>query len=311
MRFALIAVLMLSLASVSTAATSGVVGATPRPRPGEDFDHFVATRFRAKVGPRSTGRDGKVLFVSMGVHGPAGPRSYSIQTNLHSYHFEQTDGMCERAMLPAYPVKPWTTMTFADVDYPRTRETGLRINEAGFPRVAGLVDGIDDLWIMGAAGSDLDLTNQEISVWVFRGDTFTDDLDDWGFGCRADGRLQPGTRYIRWYVVVTTPKGTFGATYAFPEMYAEYVLPVHVLTEFFNQPGFYQVFFWDAEAQREGSDAWERLPHWELNFPPQGPGSPADRGVRYAIVDGHPAVEVSNDGTPTYLGHVGDAIDLP
>jgi hypothetical protein len=77
--------------------------------------------------------------------------------------------------------------------------------------------------------------------------------------------------------------------------------PLRISTEaFYVHPGLLRAFYWDLKIQREHSSTWQSLRQWKLIATDAQPDGNT-WGMKRATFQGRPAIEVSNDGTCTYL----------
>ncbi len=65
-------------------------------------------------------------------------------------------------------------------------------------------------------------------------------------------------------------------------------------------PGLFRMYFWDVMIQREGESTWDPLREWLLTWT-DATEEGNTWGMKRSTFNGHDAIEVSNDGTPTYL----------
>jgi len=65
-------------------------------------------------------------------------------------------------------------------------------------------------------------------------------------------------------------------------------------------PGLFRLLLGDFEVLSESSKSWSPIKRWTMNRTDAAPGANT-WGFRAAVLDGRPAIEVSNDGTSTYL----------
>jgi hypothetical protein len=100
--------------------------------------------------------------------------------------------------------------------------------------------------------------------------------------------------------------------FVLPEAGARYFrpdAPTQIATEaFYINPGRMRAYFWDLELQREDRTDWEPLTSWRLVNTDAKPDENT-WGMKRATVQSRPAIEVSNDGTTTYL-RKGESLEL-
>jgi hypothetical protein len=204
-----------------------------------------------------------------------------------------------------------------------------------FPIVIGNVDFCTGL-PSASATSTIDISGKDVTLDFTKGNTITvtQDLGGWNSAEIAyrdppnpscpytinPVNLPPNT-YQVWHATATFDATSYTLDFLVPltNNFTEpwngpYLNPTYLysfLTEFYECTGgsspacmnnargtFFQAFVWDLKAQNEGSSDWIPLTRFVEDYE----YDPRDNttGVRVAEYNGHPALEFSNDGTPTY-----------
>jgi hypothetical protein len=174
-----------------------------------------------------------------------------------------------------------------------------------FPTMDQEIDAIKDLWKREQV-SQANLTGKNLAVEVARGAIATD-LSNW---C-VHGAL-PADKYRIWTMTASWDAKSYAVDVVMPDSGARYYRPgnpVRIATEaFFINPGLLRAYYWDFEIQRENQSSWQPLRKWKLVNTDANPDGNA-WGMKLATFQGRPAIEVSNDGTCTYMKK-GDIIEL-
>jgi hypothetical protein len=130
------------------------------------------------------------------------------------------------------------------------------------------------------------------------------------FTCRSD---LPAGSYQIWRGEITIDEATYVFEYAYPFDFAQYLAPEflqNIVTEFLSPAGFFQALFWDMAVRRESSTTWIPLTAWKVGQNELLDVRNVGSGGRVNTYDGHAVLEISNDGTDTYL-QVNDIFQLP
>lgn len=201
-----------------------------------------------------------------------------------------------------------------------------------FPRFASGTDSQHTESILHAR-SQLNLNDTEISIQFDRGTTYTFSSDQPGWAGRwvpdSQGTtctpLLPAGTYRAWVATIslTMPSGTFTYTneYLMDAADANAANFIEVAgdrsvsglsTEFVHCLGFYQLFVWDIQFRRDGSQTWENIDTFTVGGPdPTVNPYHGWFGIRMAEFQGKSALEVSNDGTDTYVLYGDGTFTIP
>lgn len=180
-----------------------------------------------------------------------------------------------------------------------------------FPRQNSGVDAIDGFTKIEAIGQT-NIAGKDVYVEYIRGETFTEPLGDWGYRFGASDSLPAGRVYRKWVAKIVIENVQYQLNFALPEDGAKYFAPWEInsfVTEFFDQPGFFQVYFWDLEIQKEGSLTWEPIKKWRMGYKSDSVEN-IGYGVKVSQYNNKSVIEISNDGTDTYL-KLGGILELP
>jgi len=185
-------------------------------------------------------------------------------------------------------------------------------------QAAGCADAYGQTLSFVTTGSQQNITGKDIFIQYQRGDTFTAPLDGWGYrflpGSTACVASLPGNVvYRKWLVTVAIDGIPYNSEFALPDNGARYLAPYELTsfgTEFFSQPGFFQIYLWEPEFRRENSATWEPLNHWKVVSYVGSPQNPTGFGFRLTNYQGQLAIEVSNDGSNTYFTNPGTIFSI-
>ena len=279
--------------------TYGSAFLEPLPATTSSFEEIVALKYRFKVADNQCNVDGlwKIIFLfhSFGAYGVP---LYNIQTNFYSWANRYSGSHCGTWPPVGAAVTGETSLFFSIPDEQFDFKVGARtLSPTIFPYQAILIDGINDLWKHEHV-SQANLNNLEGEVLLVRGGTVTDPVD---WGCNA---LPAGTYRIWTATARSGNSGDFSVSFLLPEEHGRYLFrqrPTQIATEaFFINPGLFRMYFWDLMIQREGESEWDPLRQWRLTWT-DAADTGNTWGMKRATFDDHDAIEVSNDGTPTYL----------
>ena len=180
-----------------------------------------------------------------------------------------------------------------------------------FPRQNSGIDGIPYLSKIETI-SQIDMTGKDVSIELTRGNTFTNDLTNWGYrfdptrsdnapsACLPD--LPSGFTYQTWHLTAVFDGYTYQWDFAMPADQTPYLRPTSlfsIVNEFFQTSGFYQVFVWDFAIQDEDTSTWQTINDFSVTYQynfKRNIGS----GVRVGYYEGSGVLEFSNDRTDTY-----------
>jgi hypothetical protein len=272
----------------------------------------VELRYRFRVDanaaqPPGVGPTWKILFTFHRFSGWGG--GWETESNLYSFRrVYQPDGTC----LPAgYDLAAEAAMDFSIQDTLPPDPLGRRIfgvrtlDPTFFPEETRLIDGIADLW-KHLHWSQADLNGREGTVLVERVGSTTEAAN---LSCL--GALAPDTRYLWRQTLTLEDDVPHRVEFALPESRGTYLSPTRPTgpyTEaFYLNYGLFRVYLWDVEVRAEGSAAWTPLTRWKIDRTDIDPNENT-WGYRLANLRGVPAIEVSNDRSPTYL-RPGETLD--
>jgi uncharacterized protein (TIGR03437 family) len=341
MRFIATLQVMLLVAALVPSAfgqTTGPIGVRPHYRFGTvSPQRPVGSRYKIRINANADNDQViKILyaarsFVNPNRTEPAG--FYQLEFNLYSYWLRYPDIGCL-----GWPPRSPTGEVFHSQgglwvsvpDYPATEPTfpralrgrvGIRpSNLQRYPRQSSGINNIASLTKIETIGQQ-NMVGKDIELELVRGDTFTNDLSNWGFrfdpnrsdnlpsSCLAD--LPRGSVYRRWLVTARYDGETFRWDVALPEEQARFLDPnriVDFVTEFFELRGTFQVFAWDFFFQEEGQPAWIPISDFKVTYQVL-PGRNTGSGVRIGTYQGRRVLEFSNDRTDTYA-QLNDIITL-
>ena len=280
--------------------------------PGKEVQDAVALRYRFHVAVNDGVQANfwKIVFLYT--------RFYSAdkknQCNLRCLHlsnrpvYEHSENPREGGKEGMKTCTAEAGLNFSVADDHRTGKLGSRTQDVTmFPKRLHEVDGISGYW-SHAHFAQRNLNGQTVTVEITRGRT-TSDQSGW----TTPGKLPPAV-YRIWTMTAEIDGKQYSVDFVLPDRQAPYLdrkNPVILATEaFYNHPGLFKVFFWDFAVQRENGKEWIPLHTWKLN---KAVGVEPGRntwGFRATSFRTSPAIEASNDDTPTYLKQ-GDIIDLP
>ncbi len=310
----------------------GTLGFGPYFQPGQEITNAVAIRYKFRVNQNSSPLL-KIVFTGRRLYNPSSPTyTYLLEANLYTYWVQYTDNAfnCSWPLQGQYFYGQsglWVSIP----DYPgesqRPSLVGVRpSNLQMFPRQNSGIDNIPGLTKIETI-SQMDITGKDISIQYYRGnllDPATDGLSGWGYRFQRDPQdpniitcepdLPSGYTYRKWHAEAVIDGITYLWDFAVPDDSARYLFPTSdmtsIVTEFLATPGFFQVYFWDFEIQREGSSIWERLDTWKVFYQPDAPTPTSGWGPKIGDYNGKPVLEVSNDGTDTYF-KLNDIFQIP
>jgi hypothetical protein len=122
----------------------------------------------------------------------------------------------------------------------------------------------------------------------------------------------PADNYRLWTVTTKVDGQSHAVDFIFSTNTAEFFrpdLPTQISTEaFFGNPGLLKVVYWGLEFQRQGKTSWEPIRRWKVTV---SDGDPDENtwGFKGTTFKGQAAIEVSNDGSKTYL-KLGEILEL-
>lgn len=274
--------------------------------PGVAPTNVVAVRYHFRVNQNQT-PGMQIIFAGSVLYNPANPSKwYNIEYNLFSNRITYNDGVCT-----TYP--PVGTITNGEArlalsfsDYNLQGKFGAKTSDpAMFPRQRILIDNIANLQSLSAA-AQTNMNGKDVAVEVVRGELVTDKT---GWKTCPNETLD-GDVYRMWQMKANFDGRDYVTSFALPADGTPYFRDLlGIWTEFLTNPGYWQVYYWKPEFQREGNNTWESLNRWKVTAYVGSATQPTGFGFRPATYQGNPAIEVSNDGTDTYY-KVGSTLTL-
>ncbi|MBN2132073.1 MAG: hypothetical protein JW741_21410 [Sedimentisphaerales bacterium] len=273
----------------------------------------IKLRFKCHVAENTCWRRGnqqvwKIIFMNHFLAGDAGQRWREFESNVYSWRFTYPH---LTRMVPGQPsarrdIQGESSIFLSISDNYRDRRIGARSrDQAMFPTMDQEIDAIKDFWKREQVSQE-DLTGKTLAVEVTRG-PIAADSSNWS----VHGAL-PADQYRIWTMTVSWGGRSHAVDVVMPDSGARFYrpgTPVRIATEaFFVNPGLLRVFYWDFEIQRVNQSSRYPLRKWKLVNTDARPGDNT-WGMKLAMFQGRPAIEVSNDGTRTYM-QKGDIIEL-
>lgn len=279
--------------------------------PGNEVNDAVKLRYKCRVVENECvrGEMWKIIFMFHFMHTPGHPKPYEIQSNLYTWRFayphlsrRKTSGEVEGLK----NLQGESSIFLSVPDNYKDKKIGARsLSPKMFPTLDQEIDGFKDLWKREQV-SQVNITGKTLSIEIARKDV-VENLKGW---CVHDA-MPPGT-YRRWTISAAWDGVSYDVDFVMPDEGAQYFVPsrmTQIATEAFAiHPGFFKAFFWDIEIQRENSVAWEPIGKWKL-VESDAKAEENTWGMKLSKINGHPMIEVSNDGTKTYAKK-GDIIEL-
>jgi hypothetical protein len=300
------------------AAASGAIGVGPFFESGKRITDAVGLRYTLRV-QENKSPSGKIIFTTRRFYNPARCcDTYLLEANLFTRWIRYNDTGCVIWPPKGEYYYGQSGLWLGVPDYNKKGMVGVRPSDLTiFPRQMSGIDAISGLTKIESI-AQIDITGKDITIEYFRGNTFQNDLSNWGSRfdptnssiCKAD--LPSGVTYQKWLAKITIDGRTYDFAFALPSEYARYFDPseiVSMVTEFFDGSGLFKAYFWDFEIQREGATSWQALTSFQVNYQAD-PLPNIGWGVKLGMYDGHQVLEISNDGTDTYF-KFSDVFTLP
>jgi hypothetical protein len=316
-RASLLALLSPALALAQDAAgitpiTHGSAFLEPVPLPAADWQKVVKLRYRCRVAQNECREHAmwKIVFafIFFQVADGAGG-GYELQCNAYSNrfiypHLSRRAASGEVAGLQN--VAGETGLFLSIPDNLKNRRVGAQTRSpAMFPTLDQEIDGFRDLWKREQV-AQTNLTGKTVTVSIIRGQ-IAEDLSGW----TVHGDLPPGA-YRIWTITAQWDAQEHRVDFALPARSAEFIAsqrPMQIATEaFFAHAGLFKVLFWGIESQSLGTACWLPMRKWKLAQTDAAP-SANTWGFKSSEAAGEPAIEASNDGSPTYLAR-GESLQL-
>jgi hypothetical protein len=264
--------------------------------PGSQVTDAVGVRYKFNVAINNQSLlHLKIHFAAMRFYKPGAAQTYLLESNLYARGLSYTDQVCTTWPLLGTLVGSEASLRLAVPDYNDEGMTGAKtFASAMFPRQSYKIDGgpIDKTDMI----SQVNLNGITAEVEITRGDLVTDKT-----GWKCSGDLDASTTYQQWDATVRMGGMEYKLAFALPATSAAYFAPWEVLnyfTEFFAEPGAFQVFVWDHEIMREATATWQPVEQWIVD---RHCGDLNQYGVRVATFAGKPAIEISNLGADDYF----------
>lgn len=282
-------------------------------QPGQEINDAIRLRYKCQVTknecqPKKQEGVWKIIFMFHALSGDSGAPFRGFQSNLYSWRFEyphllRLTGGREGSRRN---FQGQTGLFMSVPDDHRDKKVGARTRvPAMFPTMDQEIDGFKDYWKREQI-AQLDLTGKQVTIDIARGKTMND-LTGWNVH-----ESSPKDTYRIWTMTASWEGKSYAVDFALPDSGARYIrnhAPTQIATEAFAaHPGFMQAYFWDIEVQRESRKDWIPLQHWKLISTDAVLGGNT-WGMKRATFQSRPAIEVSNDGTKTYLKK-GEVIEL-
>jgi len=279
--------------------------------PNHEVRDAVKLRYKCQVVENECTRPEmwKIIFMFHFLHAPGDGKPYELQSNLYTWrfvypHFAKRNTGAAVQGLRNLPGESSLFLSVPD-NYKDKKVGAWSHDPAMFPTLDQEIDGIRNLWKREHV-SQVNISGKTLSVEIARGEIAAD-LQGWS----VHGEL-PGGKYRLWTTTATWDDASYKVDFVLPYESAAYFVPsrmTQIATEaFIVHPGLFKAFFWDIEIQREHQVAWEPIRKWKLVESDAKEGENT-WGMKWSSFNGQPAIEVSNDGTPTYAKK-GEFIEL-
>ncbi len=309
-RLLLVAALAATVGIVSSAATTPAHGADrtwgsaslePSALDALPQD-VVGVRYRFRVDTNQLD-PGKIVFLFHQFWNPSNPSSAffgnQIETNFYSWRsvYTHSNTCSSYGQVQSQDPRPGEAgLFFSAPTYRSYQRPGAKTTDPGmFPKLTQEIDGLAGMWkhehifqrnMNGAQGT----------VELRRGDLITDKN---GWSCLGALDAEP---YRMWTATLNLDGvGTYSVQFALKESLARYWRATTIATEFFAiNPQLFRVLIGDFAVLGESTGAWTPVTGWTLTTTDAQPGANTF-GFRRGLLEGKPAIEVSNDGTASYL----------
>ena len=281
--------------SVAEAQCNGNMNVTGYFTPGEELFDVVGVRYRFHVATNQQ-PDFEYLKIIFGFSRLFGstPETYLLEYNLYSTGLQYSDHTCTSWPPLGTLIKNEASLRMAVPDYIQLGDTGAKtFDPVTFPRQSYNIDGgpIEKTDMI----SQLNLNQITGQIEIARGEVVADKS-----GWKCSGDLDSST-YRQWDAMVSFSGTDYQLAYALPDASAQYLTPYEFIrfrTEFLLDPGDFQVYVWDFQILREGSETW--IPHEQFIIDDHC-GDPSQYGARLTQFDGVRVIEISNVGASDYL----------
>lgn len=273
--------------------------------PGDEMEKAVRLRYKCQVAENtSTPRPGeqvwKIIFMFHSLVGEHDAPRRSFQSNLYSWRFVYPHNLklTQNRSDGRRDIQGESSLFLSIPDDHKDKRIGARTRDSVmFPTMDQEIDGLKDLWKREQV-SQANLTGKILTIDISRGDIATD-LNGW-----CVHGAPPEDKYRIWTISAEWDGKSYAVDFVMPDSGARYfhpVTPTQIATEaFYIHPGRMRAYYWDIEIQRENRKKWEPIRMWRLVHTDAKPDENT-WGMKLATVEGKQAIEVSNDGTKTYL----------
>jgi hypothetical protein len=285
---------LFSSAQDADAQCNGNMNVTGYFTPGDELFDIVGLRYRFHVATNQQPGIGlKIIFGFLRLFGSA-PETYLLENNLYTTGLLYSDHTCTFWPLLGTLTLNEASLRMAVPDYVQLGDTGAKtFDSATFPRQSYNIDGgpIEKTDMI----SQLNFNQITAQIEIARGELVADKS-----GWKCSGNLDSSS-YRQWDATVSLSSTDYWLAYALPDANAKYLLPfefINFRTEFFLDAGDFQVYVWDFQILREGSQTW--IPHNRFIIGDHC-GDLSQYGARHADFDGARVIEISNVGASDYL----------
>jgi hypothetical protein len=236
----------------------------------------------------------KIIFMFHTIHAPGRETTFSLQNQFGIGWHEQPHMSVNQAPVKVHHGE--AAFSTGSIDWRHEHNIGANIASPGLFHCADFeVDFIKDLW-MRSFQAQANMNNKTIAFELARGGIRRDRLDGWS----VHGELPKGD-YRIWTATSTIEGNAHVMEFAYPAEDARYLMQplVNYGTEaFFHHPGLFAAVFWDIEYRQESSNQWKPITSWKLDSTDAEANT---WGMKRSTYDGKAAIEISNDGSATYL----------
>jgi hypothetical protein len=278
---------LFSSAQDADAQCNGNLNVTGYFTPGDELFDIVGLRYRFHVATNQQPGIGlKIIFGFLRLFGSA-PETYLLENNLYTTGLLYSDHTCTFWPLLGTLTLNEASLRMAVPDYVQLGDTGAKtFDSATFPRQSYNIDGgpIEKTDMI----SQLNFNQITAQIEIARGELVADKS-----GWKCSGNLDSSS-YRQWDATVSLSSTDYWLAYALPDANAKYLLPfefINFRTEFFLDAGDFQVYVWDFQILREGSQTW--IPHNRFIIGDHC-GDLSQYGARHADFDGARVIEISN-----------------
>lgn len=291
----------------------GAIGIVTYFPAGTEINNAVGFRYKFRLNQNNSATT-KILFGTRRFYAPGAADTYLLEANLYNSWLQYADTGCTPWPPQGQNMNGQGGLWVSIPDYVKKGYVGVRQLDPAtmqmFPRQNSGIDNIPGLTKIETI-SQSNVTAKDITIEYLRGAAFTSPLDGWGSRYLTDSQgqvscsasLPSGVTYRTWQVTVTIDGAIYRWEFALPDDSARYLAPGEISsfgTEFFNHPGFFQVYIWEPEVMAEGG-SWQPVTRWKTGYCSDCSGSVINTyGAKLSTYNGWNVIEISNDGTDTY-----------